>query len=120
MDGRKAIFSYDALTNEDGILEVITIPRHKCDTHVLPQSKLTEVNRRTISNNISALDAIALMNDRTLINTGVLVRSRVFSQIVDIDSGFAFLNLIFAHANNDTACIDAFNKAATFRNNTHT
>ncbi len=45
MDRCEAILFYYALRNEDRVLEVIAIPGHERDTHVLTQRQLTRIYR---------------------------------------------------------------------------
>ena len=78
MNGREAIFLYHTLGDEDGILIVVTIPRHESDQHVLPQGQLTHVGGRTIGQYIAACNHITNLDQRSLVNAGVLVGACVF------------------------------------------
>ena len=69
----EAVFFNDPLRNQDRILEVVTIPWHKCDQHVLTQRQFTKVCRRTIGQHVTLGDYITNNDQWTLIHTGVLV-----------------------------------------------
>src|SRR5690606_8183952 len=54
MDSGETIFLHHTLRNQNGVFEVVTVPGHKCDAHVLTQSQLTHIDRRTVGKNIAA------------------------------------------------------------------
>ena len=74
--GQTILFNY-SLRDQNRVLEVVTIPGHERDTHVLAQCQFTEINRRTIRQNIAALHRVTDTDNRTLVNAGVLVRALV-------------------------------------------
>ena len=57
MDRRVAVVGDDALADQDRVLEVVTVPRHERDQHVLAERQLTEVGRGAVG------DDVALGND---------------------------------------------------------
>jgi hypothetical protein len=48
MDGGEAIFLNNTLGQADGVFEVVAVPRHERDAHVLTQSQFTHISGRTI------------------------------------------------------------------------
>ena len=56
--GGEHIFFNEALTYQDGILEVVSSPRHKGHQYVAPQRELTHIGRLTVCNNLTASYAI--------------------------------------------------------------
>src|SRR5690625_5868023 len=89
MDAGEAIFLNDPLGDQDGVFKVVTIPRHKGDAHVLTQRQLTHVHGGTIGQNVAASDNITDVNDRPLVDAGVLVGAGVLDQVIDVDTGLA-------------------------------
>ena len=85
MNRRKTIFLNDSLRDEDRVFEVIAVPGHKGDSHILPKGQLTEIYRWTIGQNVTALNRVARLNNGTLVDTGILVRSLVLREVIDID-----------------------------------
>ena len=56
-----------------------------------------------------------MVNARTLVNTGVLVRTGVFGQVVNIDTGFTGDHFFFVYFNNNAAGVDIINCTTTLR-----
>ena len=106
MDRSKTILLDDSLGNENRILKVVTIPGHKGDAHVLAKGQLTHVYRRTVGQNVAAINTITHFDNRTLVDTGILVRALVLSQVVDVDGGFTLGDIVSIDTDNDTACIN--------------
>ena len=73
---------------QDRVLEVVAVPRHERDQHVLAERELAQVGRRTVRQHVAARDLVAGVHQRTLVDAGVLVRARVLRQVVDVDAGF--------------------------------
>ena len=72
---------------EDRVLEVVALPRHERDDHVLAERELTDLGRRTVGDDVALLHPIALADDGLLVDARVLVRAQVLEQVVDIDLG---------------------------------
>ena len=60
-------------------------------------------------------DDVADVHQRTLVDAGVLVRTRVLGQRVDIDAGVVVARSPFVHAHHDAAGIDLVDHAAATR-----
>src|SRR5690606_34011106 len=56
---------------------------------------------------------VTLADQRTLVDAGVLVGTGVFGQVVDVDTGFASLDLVVIDANHDAAGVDRVDHATT-------
>ena len=119
MNRSKSIFFYYTLRNKNRILEVVAIPRHKRDAHVLPQCKFTHVDRRAISKNVAASNCITFSDQRPLRNTGVLIRTGILSQVVDIYTCFTGICFFIINSNNNSRRIYRFDYTATECNNTY-
>ncbi len=115
MNGGKAIFLYYAFRDQNGVFEVVAVPRHERHAHVLTQRQLTEIGGRAISQHITTFNRLAQRNTWHLIDTGVLVGACVLGQVVDIDTRFTRVHLIFVDFNHDTRGINVLNGTTTFR-----
>ncbi len=107
MDGSQAVFLNHFLGNEDRVLKVVTVPGHERDTHVLPQSQLTQIHGRAVSQHVTTGNFIALVNNGALVDTGVLVRTGVLGEVVDIHTSITGFSLIVVDTYHDTGRIDA-------------
>jgi hypothetical protein len=112
MNGREAIFLDHALGDQDRVLEVVAVPRHEGDQQVLTQGEFAQIGRRTVRQHVAALDRIAGIHQRTLIDAGVLVRARVLGERIDIHAGLAGRGLIVVHPHHDARGIDGIDAAA--------
>ena len=101
VDGGEAIFLDHALGNENGILEVVTVPGHKRDAHILTQRQLAHVDGRPVGENIAARHRVTTTHDGPLIDAGVLVGTHVLGQVVNIHRRFAgaYFRVVDAHDN---------------------
>ena len=112
VDGSEAILRQDTLGNQDRILIVVAIPRHERDQHVLAKSQLAHVSGGAVGNHIAARNHVAHLDQRTLVDVGVLVGTGVFDQVVNIHADFAGSGFVVIGAHHDTARIDIVNASA--------
>ena len=84
MDRCIDILLHQTFAEQDGILEVITFPGHETDQRVLAQCQLSAKCRRTVSQDIAGLDAVALEDDRALVVAGTLVAADKFLQCIGV------------------------------------
>ena len=89
VNGREAVFLDYALGDEDRVLEVVAVPRHERDQEVLAERELAQMGRRAVRQHVAALDRIARLHQRSLIDAGVLVRARVLGERIDVDARLA-------------------------------
>ena len=87
VDRGVAIFLDHALGEQDRVLEVVAVPRHERDQHVLAERELAEIGRRTVGQHVARRDHVTDVHQRTLVEVGVLVGARVLGQRVDVDAG---------------------------------
>src|SRR3546814_5667788 len=114
MDRGKDVVLHDPFRDQDGVFVVVSVPGHERDECVPAQSKLTQLGGRTIGNDVTLLDDVTHLHQRTLIDTGILVRALEFHQRVDIDArppGFDFLG----GADAATGSIDVVNDSGALR-----
>src|SRR5690606_29097476 len=120
VDSGETIFLNHTLREKDGVFEVVAVPGHERDAHVLAQSQFTHIGGRTIGHDVATLNHITLAHQRTLVDAGVLVGTGVLGQVVDVDTGFASFDFIIMNAHNDTAGINRVDNPATTGNHTDT
>ena len=120
VDGGETIFLNHTLGDEDGVFEVVTVPRHERYAHVLTERQFTEVGGRTVCQHVAALNWLTQRYTRHLVDTGVLVRTGVFGQVINVDTCFARVHLVFVNFDNDTGSIHVLNSTATFSNCSNT
>ena len=116
MDRGITVFGNDALGDQDRIFEVIAVPRHERDQHVLTEGEFALVGRRAIGNHIALGDHITDLDHRALVDVRVLVGTGVFGQVVDIDTDFTRYGLVIVHTDDDTTGVNVVNLATTAGN----
>ncbi len=119
VDGGQTIFLNHFLGDENGVLKVVTVPGHERDAHVLAQSQLTQIHRRTIRQYIATGNHVTLTHDRTLVDTGVLVGAGVLGEVIDIHTCITGFGFFVVDANHDTGRIHAFDHTTATRGYTH-
>ena len=120
MDGGEAVFLNHTLGQADGVFEVEAVPCHERDAHVLTQRQFTHVGGRAVGHDVATLNFVTLAHQRTLVDAGVLVRTGVLGQVVDIYTCFAGFHFVVINANNDTAGVDRVDHATTASNHADT
>jgi hypothetical protein len=58
VDRGEDVVAHDALGDQDRVLEVVAVPRHERDEHVLAERQLTQVGRRAIGDDIARPDLV--------------------------------------------------------------
>ncbi len=86
VNGGENIIFHDPFADQDGILEVIPIPRHEGDQDVFAQSQLTIPRARTVSNHFTLFNLFPMGNKNPLVNTGSRIRTHELADGVDTDS----------------------------------
>ena len=82
MDTGVNIVLHHVLAENDGILKVITAPRHEGDHHVAPQRQFPGFGGGAVRQNITLGDLLAFLDDRPLVDVGRGVRTHVLEQPV--------------------------------------
>ena len=70
VDRREHIILDDPFADADGVLKVVTVPRHIGDQHVLPDGQFAVLGARTVSDGIARLDLVSHRNQRLLVDAG--------------------------------------------------
>ncbi len=97
----------DALADEDRVLEVVALPRHERDEHVLAERELAHVAARTVGEDVAGLHALARAHDRLLVVASRLVRPLELRQRVDVRD----LRLVAVRTDDDARRVDALDDA---------
>ena len=114
MDRGEDVVAHDALGDEDGVLEVVAVPRHERDEHVLAERELAQLRRRTVGDDIALLDDVADLHQRTLVDAGRLVRALELLQTIDVDARLRGIGF-FRRAHDDTGRVDLVDDARAAR-----
>ncbi|MNK72514.1 hypothetical protein D3C87_919930 [compost metagenome] len=121
VDRGVTILFHHALGEQDGVFEVVAVPRHEGDQHVLAQGQFTDVGGRTIGQHVATRHHVAHFHQRTLVDAGVLVGAGVLDQVVDIHAGVGRVgDLGLVDLDHDAAGVDLHDLAATTGVHGHT
>ena len=115
VDRRVAVVGDDALADQDRVLVVVAVPRHERDQHVLAERQLAHVGRRAVADDVALGDDVADVDQRPLVDVGVLVAARVLGQVVDVDADVAGGGFGVVHAHDDAVGVDVVDLAAAAR-----
>ena len=83
VDRREHVVLHQALGQDDGVLEVVALPRHERHEQVLAEGEFAEVGRRAVGDDL-ALDHLVAFDDAgPLVDARVLVRPAELGEVVD-------------------------------------
>ena len=82
VDGGEEVLADKALIDDDGVLVVVPLPRHISGEDITSQGELTTLSGEALGEDLSGSDAIALHDDRALIDGGTLVRPAPLGEVV--------------------------------------
>src|SRR5581483_5950701 len=82
------ILLHQLLGNENRVFEVVTTPWHKGHEHVTAEAQFAVIGTRTVSNDLALLHVIALLHNRFLVDTSVLVRALELRELVNVATYF--------------------------------
>ncbi len=86
VDAREDVFLHDLLADEDGVLEVVTVPRHERDEHVAAERQFTVIGAGAVGDDLAFLDVIALVNENFLVDARRRIRPHEFADRIDVDA----------------------------------
>ncbi len=84
VDAGEDIFTHDALTDENGVLEVAALPRHEGHQDVLAKREFAVLSGRAIGQRLPLRHTVALVDDGPLVDARALVRAHEFAQPLDV------------------------------------
>ena len=117
VDRRIAVVCGHFFANQNRVFVVVAVPRHEGDGHVLTERKFTQIGGCAVGNQIAALQYIAFVHGRTLVDVGGLVGTCEFHQIVNVHTAFGCGRFIIVHAHHHAVCVHILHHAATTGNN---
>ncbi len=121
VDRGVTILFHHALGEQDGVFEVVAVPRHERDQHVLAQGQFADVGGRTVGQHVAAGDDVTHLDQRTLVDAGVLVRTGVLDQVVDVHACIGSANDLFlVDLDHDAGRVDLHDLATTAGVHGHT
>src|ERR1700689_357244 len=85
MDRGEDVVLDDAFAEQDRILEVVAVPGHERDEYVAAEREIAAIRRRTVSDDVALLHAVAHPHQRLLVDTGRLVGALELHQAIDVD-----------------------------------
>ena len=116
MDQGEDVVLGDAFGDEDRVLEVVALPRHERDEHVLAERELAHVGRRTVRQDLARADVLARSNDGLLVVASGLVAPLVLEERVDVRQ----VRLVAVGADDDARRVDALDRTVATREDAHT
>ena len=88
MDGRINVLAHDLFIDENSVLVVVALPRHKADQRVFAQADLAVLRGGAVRDHLPLDDGVALVNDGPLVDAGALVRAHKLDELVFVGGGF--------------------------------
>ena len=119
MDRGEDIVANDAVGDQDRVLEIVAVPGHERDEHVPAQRQFTVFSRRAVRQNVTLADNIADLDQRPLVDSGVLVRTLEFQQRVDINRGHV-LGALLVGADHDAGGVHLIDHTGAAGDDGHT
>ena len=83
------ILFHQLLGDQNRVFKVVAAPRHERDQHVSSKRQFAMIGARTVSNDLALGNALALLNDRFLVDTSVLVGPLEFCELIDVAAHFS-------------------------------
>ena len=83
VDGGEHVVLQDAFADQDGVLEVVAVPRHERDEHVAAEGEFAAVCARAVSNDLALLDRVALGDERLLVHAGRCVGAHELAEAIN-------------------------------------
>src|SRR3984885_6225569 len=84
VEGRVVVLAHEFFGDEDRVFEVVTAPWHEGHKHVTAEAELALFRAGTVGDDLTFQNAVALTDDRFLIDAGVLVGPLEFDELVDV------------------------------------
>src|SRR6185369_8979608 len=120
VDGGVVILLHHLFRDQDRVFEVVAAPWHESDQDVSSERQLAVVRARTVGDDLTLHNAVALLHDRTLVDTGVLVGALELRQLINIAADFTrqlHRVMLAFHAHDDALGIDRIDDAGTASQN---
>ena len=113
---RVIVLPHQLFADENGILEVVATPGHEGHQDVASQTQLALLRARSVGDHLPLVHALALTDNRFLVDAGILVGALELGELIDVGAHFArqLRRVVFALDTHDDALgIDRVNDAVT-------
>src|SRR3546814_3112463 len=70
VDRGEDVVAHDALGDQDGVLEVVALPRHEGDQHVAAERQLAQAGRGAVGDDLAGRHLVAHLHQRALVDAG--------------------------------------------------
>src|SRR5581483_2143438 len=84
VNGGVVVLLHKLLGDENRVLKVVAAPWCERDQHVAAEAELALLRARTVRDHLPLENAVALANDRLLVDAGVLVGALELGELVDV------------------------------------
>ncbi len=115
MDRGEHVILGDALRDQDRVFEVVALPGHERDDHVLTERELAGVDGGTVREDVAGLHPVPRANDGGLVVASVLVRALELLETVDVGE----LAALAFHAHHDAGRVDRVDDALALGHRAH-
>ena len=112
MDRGVNIFTDNTLVKKNGVLVVVAFPGHEADKSILTDSKLAVAGCGTVRKDLTNVNFLALVNDRSLVYAGTLVGALELGELIGMSCACAFLD-------NDLVSGNTLNNTVMLGNDAH-
>jgi hypothetical protein len=89
VDGGVVVLANQFFGDQDGIFEVVTAPGHEGDQDVAAEAEFALLGAWTVGDDLAFEDAVAMTNDRLLVDAGVLVGALELGELIDVRADLA-------------------------------
>ena len=120
MDGGKHVVAHQALAQHNGILIIVSLPRHVSHQQVTTKSQLSILGCIAFGEDVASLHALSLLTDRTQVDGHVLVRAAELRDAIFLQSRLKADKLLIRCAvveNADSRSIDILNDTIALSHN---
>ena len=117
MNTCKNVFAYHTFVQHDGVLIIVSLPRHICHQKVLTQSQFSVLCTISFCQDLTRNNSVSLIDDGTEVDGHVLIGTTELGYAVFFKRGFKTYKLFIFSAviqNADGCCINVFNNTITF------
>ena len=92
VDRSKDVVLDDSLTDEDGVFEIISVPRHERAQDIAPQRQFAAGRTRTVGDHLASLGRVAFGHQNLLVNARRRVGAHELAYVINVN---AFLRVVF-------------------------
>ena len=83
VDRREHVVLHQALAEDDGVFEVVALPRHQRDEQVLAQREFAVIGAGAVGEDRALDDLVAILHAHAMVDASVLVRATELAERID-------------------------------------